>query len=93
VCSVASISAAANFAPAVNPARCVWPPFTGRGSIEFSTPASRRDAAEIGFDDEFIYEQMPLQIATHSLPMQQICSECSLELFQEWAAKPDKVSY
>src|SRR5450432_838086 len=54
---------------------------------------TRRDAAAIGFDDEFIYEQMPLEIARRSLPMEQISRECSLELFQEWSAKPDKVRY
>lgn len=54
---------------------------------------TRSDAAAIGFDDAFIYEQMPLEIATRSLPMEQICRDCSLELFQEWAAKPDKLPY
>ena len=54
---------------------------------------TRRDAAAIGFDDEFIYEQMPLEVARRSLPMEQISRESSLELFREWLAKPDKVRY
>ena len=29
---------------------------------------TRHDAAEIGFDDDFIYEQLPLEIAARSLP-------------------------
>src|SRR5947207_14763775 len=33
---------------------------------------TRHDAAEIGFDDDFIYEQLPLEIAARSLPMEQI---------------------
>ena len=54
---------------------------------------TRHDAAEIGFDDQFIYEQLPLEIATRSLPMSQIEREHSLDLFREWIAKPDKVHY
>ena len=54
---------------------------------------SRRQRLEIGFDDQFIYEQLPLEIATRSLPMSQIEREHSLDLFREWIAKPDKVHY
>ena len=54
---------------------------------------TRHDAAEIGFDDDFIYEQLPLEIAARSLPMEQIEREHSLELFREWVAKPDKTPY
>lgn len=54
---------------------------------------TRHDAAEIGFDDGFIYEQLPLEIAARSLPMEQIERDHSLALFREWTAKPDKVHY
>jgi guanine deaminase len=54
---------------------------------------TRHDAAEIGFDDQFIYEQLPLEIAARSLPMEQIEREHSLELFREWVAKPNKIPY
>jgi len=54
---------------------------------------TRHDAAEIGFDDQFIYEELPLEIAARSLPMSQIEREYSLELFREWVRKPNKVSY
>ena len=54
---------------------------------------TRHDAAEIGFDDDFIYEELPREIAARSLPMEQIERDHSLELFREWVAKPDKVQY
>ncbi|MEP6601882.1 MAG: hypothetical protein ABJB49_08725, partial [Nitrospirota bacterium] len=54
---------------------------------------TRRDAAGIGFDDDFIYEQLPLEIAARSLPMEQLARERALDLFQEWSAKPDKIPY
>ena len=55
--------------------------------------STRHDAAEAGFDDQFIYEQLPLEIAARSLPMNQLLREHALELFREWAAKPDKIRY
>ena len=55
--------------------------------------STRHDAAEAGFDDQYIYEQLPLEIAARSLPMNQLLREHALELFREWAAKPDKIRY
>jgi len=54
---------------------------------------TRSDAAGIGFDDDFIYRQIPLDIPARSLPMIQIPSEAARELFREWADKPDKIRY
>jgi guanine deaminase len=54
---------------------------------------TRHDAAVAGFDDDFIYEQLPLEIAARSLPMEQLSRERALDLFREWSAKPDKTSY
>ncbi|MEO6871100.1 MAG: nucleoside deaminase [Chthoniobacterales bacterium] len=54
---------------------------------------TRHDAAEIGFDDAFLYEQLALEIGARSLPMEQISRDESLALFQAWTAKPDKTPY
>ncbi len=54
---------------------------------------TRHDAAGFGFDDDFIYEQLPLAIAARSLPMEQIGREHALHLFREWSAKDDKIRY
>jgi tRNA(Arg) A34 adenosine deaminase TadA len=54
---------------------------------------TRHDAAAIGFDDHFIYEQLSLDAAARSLPMEQMASENSAKLFREWLAKPDRVNY
>lgn len=54
---------------------------------------TRHEAAETGFDDDFSYEQLPLEIAARSLPMEQIERDHSLDLFREWTAKPDKIPY
>ncbi len=52
-----------------------------------------RDAAAIGLDDDFIYEELPREIAARALPMEQLERDHSLELIGEWVAKPDKVRY
>ena len=54
---------------------------------------TREDAAQIGFDDAFIYEQLPLEIPARALPMEQIARAETLALFREWSAKPDKIPY
>ena len=55
--------------------------------------STRKDAAGIGFDDDFIYQQIPLDIAARSLPMQQFPTPAAADLFGEWTAKPDKIPY
>lgn len=55
--------------------------------------STRKDAAGIGFDDDFIYQQIPLDLAARSLPMQQLPSTAAADLFSEWTAKPDKIPY
>lgn len=55
--------------------------------------AGRRDAAEAGFDDEFIYSEVPLPPGERKLPTRQILRDEALASFQEWKTKPDKVPY
>ena len=55
--------------------------------------STRKDAAGIGFDDDFIYQQIPLDLADRFLPMQQFPTPAAADLFSEWTAKPDKIPY
>ncbi len=54
---------------------------------------TRTDAAAIGFDDDFIYRQMPLPPAARDLNMAPLLREEALAVFSEWDAKPDKLRY
>lgn len=54
---------------------------------------SRQEAASIGFDDEFIYRQMPLAPSLRSLPGVHLRTRNSQVPFAEWAAKPDRIRY
>jgi tRNA(Arg) A34 adenosine deaminase TadA len=54
---------------------------------------TRADAAAIGFDDDFIYQQMPLAPEQRTVKMQPMLRDAAQAAFQEWAAKADKVRY
>lgn len=54
---------------------------------------SRADAKAICFDDSFIYDEMPLDPATRSVPSEQIMQEEAIEAFKLWEAKEDKIAY
>jgi tRNA(Arg) A34 adenosine deaminase TadA len=54
---------------------------------------TRQDAAAIGFDDDFIYQQVPLPPEKRAIRMQPLLRDEALATFQGWAAKPDKVKY
>lgn len=54
---------------------------------------TRQDAAEIGFDDDFIYRQIPLPLEKRAIKIHQLLREEGLATFQAWAKKSDKVRY
>jgi tRNA(Arg) A34 adenosine deaminase TadA len=55
--------------------------------------ANRQDAAHVGFDDEFLYREIPRPFAERTLLTSQGLREEALVAFKEWQAKPDKVPY
>jgi guanine deaminase len=55
--------------------------------------ASREDAAEAGFDDEFLYRQIPLPLAERDLPSRQMLRREAVVALAEWRTKPDKICY
>ena len=54
---------------------------------------TRKDAAAINFDDDFIYAEVARSIGKRKLPMQQLMHKEALAAFVEWKNKPDKVVY
>jgi len=55
--------------------------------------ATRDDAARAGFDDAFIYDQVPLAPEARSLPTDHLLRAEAVAVFEEWLAKPDRVPY
>ena len=51
------------------------------------------DAAEIDFDDDFLYTEIPKPIAERSIPTEQMLHEESIKAFQAWAVSENKVPY
>ncbi|GAB6931029.1 guanine deaminase [Paenibacillus sp. JCM 10914] len=69
------------------------------GAIYWSRPdavyyaSTKRDAAEIGFDDHFIYDEIQLPMEQRSIPMIQIQIADSLLPFQAWQSADRKIEY
>jgi guanine deaminase len=54
---------------------------------------TRADAARIGFDDAFIYDEIPKPEAARSLPIERMVLPEAGAVFGAWLAKADRVSY
>jgi guanine deaminase len=54
---------------------------------------TRQDAAAIGFDDDFIYRQIPLPVADRKVEMSPLLRDEANRAFSEWVGKKDKVAY
>jgi guanine deaminase len=69
------------------------------GAIYWARPAkvyfgnTASDAAAIGFDDSFIYQQLGVAMSERAIPMVQLMREEALSAFQEWERKSDRIRY
>lgn len=54
---------------------------------------TRKDAAAIDFDDDFLYQEIPKEISERKVPMIQCAHSEAFEVFQEWQKKADKIPY
>lgn len=51
------------------------------------------DAAEIHFDDDFIYQEIPKALDKRKIPMEGMLRDEALTVFKLWSTKVDKISY
>ena len=54
---------------------------------------NKHDAAAIGFDDAFIYEELDLKPADRKLKSEVLLPEEAIQAFKDWEAKEDKTEY
>jgi guanine deaminase len=54
---------------------------------------TRQDAAAIGFDDDVIYQQVPLPPEQRTIKMRLLLRDEAQTTFRAWADKPDKRPY
>lgn len=55
--------------------------------------STRADAANVGFDDAHIYEELPLDPSQRELPTESLLREEAQLVFEAWASKLDKKEY
>jgi guanine deaminase len=69
------------------------------GAIYWARPArvyfgsTAADASNAGFDDSFIYNEIPQPHAQRKIPMIQMMRDEALEAFRAWQRQPNKVPY
>ena len=54
---------------------------------------TRQDAADIKFDDEFLYSEIGKGIEDRQIPMEQLGRDEAIEVFKAWDQKTDKTEY
>lgn len=54
---------------------------------------TRQDAAAIGFDDNFIYQELEKKLNERSLPIYELGRKDAIKVFDEWKQKADKIEY
>ena len=54
---------------------------------------TRMDAAKIGFDDNFIYDELLIDLSKRKIPSQRLNQNEAIIAFQEWELKTDKIEY
>lgn len=69
------------------------------GAIYWARPAKmyfacrREDAAAVGFDDDFIYDEIARPIAERRIESVNFLRDEGLRVFESWTEKPDKIEY
>lgn len=69
------------------------------GAIYWARPerlvyaCSRQDAASIGFDDDFIYQEISLQSSERKIKTEQLLQEEGVKVMDLWKTKLDKEDY
>jgi guanine deaminase len=69
------------------------------GAIYWARPAqvfyagTREDAAHVGFDDQFIYDEIEKAIEERRMKIINLMRDEALVVFQNWANKTDKIEY
>lgn len=53
----------------------------------------KKDAAEAGFDDDFIYQELSIPLEKRKIPMKQLSGTNAKQVFQQWVEKEDKTLY
>ncbi|SIR33717.1 nucleoside deaminase [Maribacter ulvicola] len=69
------------------------------GAIYWARPkavyygCNKADAKAIDFDDQFIYDELEVEMKDRQIHFKQMLQEEAIEIFNNWASKNDKTQY
>lgn len=69
------------------------------GAIYWARPSkvfyacNKKDAAEIDFDDQFIYDELDKKIEEREIQFERLLRDEALPVFQQWSEKNDRTEY
>ncbi|MCB9426202.1 MAG: nucleoside deaminase [Flavobacteriales bacterium] len=69
------------------------------GAIYWARPkmvyfaCDKKDAANIQFDDQFIYEELDKEFVDREIPFARLLRKDAVKVFEKWAGKNDKTEY
>lgn len=71
---------------------CLWAIYRARPDKVYYGN-TKQDAANIEFDDNFIYDELKKPLAERKIPMLEVLRDEALEVFKAWTEKQDKTLY
>lgn len=71
---------------------CLWAIYRARPKVVYYGN-TKQDAADIWFDDNFIYDELKKPLAERKIPMLEVLRDEALEVFKAWTEKQDKIEY
>ena len=88
-----SSSPIVNCTPVANLVRCASAAIYWASLRSVCYGNTRKDAARIEFNDDFIYREVNAPISRRKSPMKQLLRKEALAAFEEWKVKPGKIRY
>ena len=71
---------------------CLWAIYRARPDIVYYAN-DKDDAANINFDDSFIYEELEKEKSERKIPMIKMNNDEAIKVFKEWGDMKDKIEY
>jgi len=71
---------------------CLWAIYRARPTTVYYAN-TKEEAADIWFDDNFIYKELEHPLDKRKMPMQQVLHDEALVVFKAWKEKEDKIEY
>lgn len=71
---------------------CLWAIYWARPKAIYYAN-NKKDAANIWFDDDFIYQELEKKLEDREIPLYELDKTEAIKVFNEWVEKQDKIEY